>query len=309
MKPRRSLSWLLFGCSLFGFVSGLGAEPLKVLYFTKSSGWEHDVVKWGADGAPSYSERVLLKLAKANDIAFTFSKDGSVFSADYLAQFDAVCFYTSGNLEMTGTDRHPPMTAEGKRALLDWVANGGGFLAVHAGADCFHTYERYDGNPPQELRGHRYETNGEASDPYVKMLGGEFINHGPQQVATARVIDPAFPGFGGIGAEVRRQEEWYSLKEFSPNNHVLLVMQTAGMEGTDYQRRDYPLAWARSHGAGRVWYNGMGHREDVWDSAEFQAMLIGAIEWTGGRKPADITPNIEDVTPGWQELPPRRPEN
>ncbi len=282
------------------------AEPLQVLYFTKSAGWEHSVVKRGEMGEASYSERVLDRLGEAHDIAFTFSKDGSLFSPEYLAQFDVVFFYTSGNLEMVGTDGNPPMSPAGKRALLGWVAEGGGFVAVHAGSDCFHTYERYDGNPPQELRKHRYETNGEASDPYVKMLGGEFINHGPQQSATVRNIDPAFPGFGQLGAELTVHEEWYSLKEFSPINHVLMVIETEGMEGSDYARPDYPIAWAKPYGSGRVYYNAMGHREDVWDAAYFQEMLLGALGWAGGRAEAALQPNLLEAAPGAHKLPPPR---
>lgn len=289
-------------------IGSLAAAPLKVLYFTKSSGYEHSVVRRGEGDAPSYSERVLTELGAKHDLALTFSKDGSLFSADYLKQFDTVFFYTSGNLVAVGNDGNPPMSPAGKQALLEWVAAGGGFMAVHAGGDSFHTYETTGGNPPQSERGNRYRLNGEASDPYVKMLGGEFINHGPQQVATARVVEHEFPGFADLGEVIHRQEEWYSLKEFSPTNHVLLVMQTAGMEGSEYQRPDYPMAWARRYGSGRVWYNGMGHREDIWDSAEFQAMLVGAIEWTGMRRRADVTPNIAEVTPGWRELPPPRPQ-
>ncbi len=302
--PRRLGFSLLFALCL-GAITSL-ADPLKVLYFTKSAGWEHDVVKWAEPGSPSYSERVLLALGAGHDIAFTFSKDGSLFSPEYLDQFDVVFFYTSGNLEMSGTDKAPPMSAAGKVALLDWVAQGGGFMAVHAGADCFHTYERYDGNPPQELRGHRYETNGEASDPYVKMLGGEFINHGPQQVATARVVSNAFPGMEKLGAEISVLEEWYSLKEYAPRNHVLLVLETAGMEGSDYDRPDYPIAWAKAYGKGRVYYNAMGHREDVWDADYYQAMLVGALDWVGGRREAEIEPNLLEAAPGAMELPPRR---
>jgi type 1 glutamine amidotransferase len=282
------------------------ADPVKVLYFTKSSGWEHDVVKRGPQGEPSYSEKILSKMAETGEIEFTFSKDGSLFSKDYLKQFDVVFFYTSGNLEMVGTDQNPPMSAEGKQALLSFVANGGGFVAVHAASDCFHTYERFDGNPPKDKRGYRYQTNGEASDPYVKMLGGEFINHGPQQVATVRVVDTLFPGMGDIGEEFSLMEEWYSLKEFSPANHVLLVIDTEGMEGSDYDRPDYPIAWARHYGAGRVWYNAMGHREDVWDSEMFQDMVRGAIEWAGWRRRAGTEPNLYEVAPGAAELPPLR---
>lgn len=305
MKPRR---YLVLGGLLLAALSALpaAAKTLHVLYFTKSSGFEHGVIKRGPQGEPSYSENVLSALGAAHDIAFTYSKDGSLFSADYLAQFDVVFFYTSGNLLAVGTDGNPPLSPAGKAALLEWVAAGGGFMAVHAGGDTFHTYETTGGNPPQSERGNRYRLNGEASDSYVKMLGGEFINHGPQQESAATVIDPAFPGFGDLGNEVRVTEEWYSLKEFSPTNHVLLVLQTVGMKGNEYQRPDYPLAWARPYGQGRVWYNGMGHREDVWDAAYFQAMLVGALEWTGQRINAETAPNLLTAAPGAMQLPPPR---
>ena len=305
MKPRRLL-FTPFLALLLAATSSVSAETLKVLYFTKSSGYEHAVVRRGEQGAPSYSENVLMSLAKDHDLEFTFSKDGSLISAEYLAQFDVVFFYTSGYLQRVGRDGNPPMSPQGKQDLLEWVAEGNGFMAVHAGGDSFHSFETMAGNPPQSARMNRYRNNGEASDSYIKMLGGEFINHGPQQVATARVVDPKFPGFGDIGEALHIQEEWYSLKDFSPLDHVLLVMETEGMEGSDYDRPDFPLAWAKPYGRGRVWYNGMGHREDVWDSAAFQSMLVGAIEWAGKRVNADITPNIAEVTPGYQTMPPPR---
>jgi hypothetical protein len=135
------------------------------------------------------------------------------------------------------------------------------------------------------------------------MLGGEFIRHGVQQVAKARVIDASFPGCDGLGVAIEVHEEWYSLKEFAPDNHILLVMDTDGMKGSDYARPAYPLAWARAVGKGRVWYNAMGHCEDVWDNPKFQAMLVGGIEWTGGRVNAETKPNFATVAPGAGTLP------
>jgi hypothetical protein len=263
------------------------------------------VIKW-ENGEPSFSEKILLSLAKDNNLEFTFSKDGSLFSKDYLAQFDVIMFYTSGYLMSPGTDGQPPMTAEGKQALLDAVAGGKGFIAIHAGSDTFHTFEQFDSNPPQEERFNRFVRHGEESDPFVRMLGGEFINHGPQQVSSATVVDTAFPGCEGLGDAIECKEEWYSLKDFRDDLHVLLVMQTAGMEGVEYQRPPYPLSWARMDGKGRVWFNGMGHREDVWESGAFQSMLIGAINWTGRRVDADVTPNIKTAAPGADVIPPPR---
>jgi type 1 glutamine amidotransferase len=283
----------------------LNAAPLRVLFFTKSSGWEHDVIRQ-VNGQPSYAEKVLARIAAREDYVVTTSKDGSLFSPDYLKQFDVLVFYTSGDLTSTGNDRHPGITGPGLQALFDYVAHGGGLVGVHSASDCFHTQERGGGNNPRRLQ--RYRNYGDMADPFARMLGGEFIRHGAQQVAAATIVDDRFPGFGGHGAEVKVMEEWYTLKDFAADDHVLLVMQTAGMEGGDYQRPPYPLAWVRPHGQGRVAYNAMGHREDVWDSSYFQAMLAGMINWAGKRVDADLTPNLAQVAPGHATLQKPPPE-
>jgi len=276
---------------------------MRVLYFTKSAGYEHDIVRHQG-GVPSHSERVLLKLGAANDIDFVFSKDGSLFSPAYFGGFDAAMFFTGGDISSVGNDGHPAVTPDGKQALLDAVADGMGFVAVHSAGDTWHTLEQGGGNPT--YRHHRYRNHGAASDPYIRMLGGEFINHGEQQVATARIVDPAFPGFAGLGDALTLHEEWYSMKEYAADLHVLLVLETKGMVGVEYQRPPCPLAWARRHGKGRVWFTGLAHRADTWDSAAFQAMLLGGLLWAGRRIDADITSNIDYVAPEAHVFPPER---
>jgi type 1 glutamine amidotransferase len=302
MKPRYPR--LFLGLAVACAALNLPAAPLRVLYFTKSSGFEHSAIQQH-NGDPSHSGKVLTALAAKHDMVVTFSKDGSLFTPEYLAQFDVLLLYTSGDLTSTGTDRWPGITGNGLAALFDYVENGGGLVGLHSTSDTFHTLERGGGNNPR--RAQRYRNYGEAADPFARMLGGEFIRHGPQQVAVAAVTDTKFPGFGSIGSELKVQEEWYTLKEFASDLHVLLVMQTAGMQGPDYQRPNYPLAWVRAHGKGRVGYNAMGHREDVWDSAAFQSMLVGMLNWAGKRVKADITPNLLKVTPGAMTLQPLPP--
>ncbi len=276
---------------------------MRALYFTKSAGYEHSVVGH-TEGAPSTSGAILAALGAAHDIDFTFSKEGSLFTPATLADFDVIIFYTSGDLFSVGADGEPPLTPDGKQALIDAVASGKGFVGIHSAADTFHTLERGGGSPTN--RHNRYKIHGDRSDPYIRMLGGEFINHGQQQDATVSVPDLAFPGCSALGREWTCREEWYSTKEFAADLHVILVMQTAGMEGLDYQRPPYPLAWARRHGKGRVWYNAMGHREDIWETPQYQGLLLGGIEWAGGRIEADVTPNLTAVAPGAGLLPPER---
>jgi len=286
------------GASLAGLPWPAPAEtnPRKVLFFSKSSGFEHSVIKRTGD-QPSLVERILTDAGPAHGIQFTCSKDGSLFSPEYLAGFDACLFFTTGDLTTAGTDRNPPMSAAGKEALLEAVANGKGFAGVHSASDTFHSKE-----PPGTDSTH-YHDDGDRTDPYIRMLGGEFIIHGQQQNATMRVADPNFPGM--MKDNFALTEEWYSLKNFAKDLHVILVQETQGMKGPPYERPPYPATWARRHGKGRVFYTSMGHREDVWSNPAFQGVLFGGLAWVDGTAEADVVPNLKDVTPRCSELPPK----
>lgn len=278
------------------------ATKKKVLFFSKSSGFEHDAIKLQLkDGKPGFAFAVVRDLGEKNNIEFTFSKDGSLFNPEYLAQFDAYFFYTSGDLTMAKSDPRgdglPPMTPAGKAALLKAVADGKGFVATHSASDCFHSFGR-NGHVPQ-----RFDDDGDKADDYIKMLGGEFIRHGAQQKSRVIVADRKFPGVAAIPADWDLLEEWYSLKNFAANLHVVLVQDTTGMVGAEYQRANYPTTWARMHEKGRVFYTSFGHREDVWTNPAFQSLLAGALNWALRRVDADVTPNLAAVTPKAGVLP------
>lgn len=283
-----------------GVVCGAEAAKKKILFFSKSSGFEHDVISW-KKGQPSYAEKVLLELGEKNGWEFTFSKDGSKFGKAYLEGFDAVFFYTTGDLCSPGTDKQPPMTPEGKQALFDYVRSGHGFVGTHSATDTFHTNNEAEKGPD------RYVNHGTKADPYTCFIGGEFIKHGAQQEAKNTVIDKKFPGFEQVGDSFSFKEEWYSLKDFTPDLHVLTVIDAPSMKGIEYQRPAYPSTWARQEGKGRVWYTAMGHREDVWTNPTFQAILIGGVRWALGEVKADVKPNLKEAAPGALTNPPYPP--
>jgi hypothetical protein len=274
----------------------------KVLFFSKSSGFQHSVIKQDGD-APSFAGKILAELGPKHGIEFTFSKDGSLFTPEYLAKFDAYFFYTTGDLTAAGTDKHPGMSLAGKAAFLDAIKSGKGFIGTHSATDTFHTNEPADGTTRD--RSARYQNYGEKADAYTRMIGAEFILHGAQQKSKMRMADPKFPGLKDHAQDFELMEEWYSLKDFSSNLHVLLVQETEGMTGAPYQRPAYPATWARMHGRGRVFYTSMGHREDVWTNPLFQDILFGGIAWAVGNVDADVTPNLEKVAPGHATLPPQ----
>jgi len=210
----------------------LGASNKTVLVFTKSSGWEHDVVK-RVGGQPSIVDDAVSALGVKHGFKVEVTKDGRIFDEKKFHSFAAVVFFTTGDLTTLGTDGKPPMSAEGKQALLDAIQGGMGFVGVHAASDTFHTLP-----DPKDLS-NRYVAHGEQQDPYLKMLGAEFIVHGREprlQDANLIVNDRNFPGLEGVMSPVRFNEEWYSLKDFMPDLHVILTLDTQGMKGECYQR-------------------------------------------------------------------------
>jgi uncharacterized protein len=307
---RRTFLASLGAAAFFAGVFHLVAAPAtsapkrRILFFTKSSGFEHDVISY-KKGQPSFAEKTLAELGAQNGWEFTFGKDGSVFTAEGLKPYDAVFFYTTGDLTSPGTDKQPPMPAGGKQALIDFVSSGKGFIGTHSASDTFHTANEAKKGPD------RYKNHGADADPYVRFLGGEFIKHGAQQKARMRCVDPAFPGMAKHAAGFDLHEEWYTLKDFTSDIHVLLVQETEGMKGEDYGRPAYPATWIRQQGKGRVFYTSMGHREDVWTNPIFQEILVGGIRYTLGDITVDTTPNLDKVAPGWaqnQPFPPPKPK-
>ena len=275
----------------------LGAGPLlgraargaggtkKVLFFTKSSGFPHPVVARSGESL-SVAEKALTAIGKENGFEVVASKDGRLFEPDKIGEWDAFFFETTGDLTQEGTDKQPPISKDGLKALLDAVHGGKGFLGAHCATDTFGKHRGMG-----------------ADDPYIRMIGGHFAGHGAQQKARIVVVDPTFPGADTFGKqEFELLDEWYSQKYLADDLHVILAHDTKAMEGKDYHRPDFPETWARKHGKGRVFYTSMGHREDVWENPKFQGLLVGALGWATGRVDADVEPNIKKVTPGYETL-------
>ncbi len=281
----------------------LGASNKSVLVFTKSSGFEHAVVK-RVDGKPSLVDDTISELGNKHGFSAVATKDGRIFDSKEFHSYAGVVFFTTGDLTTMGTDGKPPMSAKGKQALLDAVRDGMGFAGVHAASDTFHTL------PDPADRSNRYIAHGDQEDPYLRMLGAEFITHGREprlQDANLVVNDPKFPGLEGVTSPVSFNEEWYSMKDFMPDLHVILALDTHGMKGECYQRAPYPVTWARQHGQGRVFYTAMGDRPENWKNEFFLNLLAGGIRWIVGDANAHLNANLKQATPGYAEIPPKFP--
>ena len=106
------------------------------------------------------------------------TKAGRVFDGD-LDRYDALVFYSCGDLFLPSVRKTPPMSPDGRKRLLAAVAGGKPFVGLHSAC--------YWGNDPAP------------DDPYLAMLRCKFVRHGEQQEADMKAVSPSFPGAKGIG--------------------------------------------------------------------------------------------------------------
>lgn len=263
-------------------------KKAKILHFTRSQGFEHGPAKRLEDGT-TISGNALKKYFEPLSIELVETQDGRVFDGD-IDQYDAFSFYTSGNLEDSNGSRNPhsfAMSGEGVRKMIDAVRNGKGFLGIHSGCDTYCN---------QKEKG---------KDIFTSFVGARFSGHGPQQVATVSITEPVeLPWIKKIeGKTYTAHEEWYGMLQFNPDIHVVLIQETEGMEGDDYNRPPFPSSWIRKEGKGRVAYTAFGHRDDFWEDEENVARVGEFLLWGVGRFEMDTTPNFEKLTPKGNQPP------
>jgi hypothetical protein len=187
------------------------------------------------------------------------------WGAKNLDAFDAVAFFTDGDLDMDDSQ---------KADLLSFVREDGkGFIGIHSAAITFLSWPQYG-----------------------KMLGGYFDGHPWGEFKAPLVVeDSGFPGMGHLPRNFTLQDEIYQIKDFSRDHvRVLLRLDASKVDlsrkGVNRKDKDFAVIWARNYGKGRVLYNGLGHRQDVWEQPDIQKMWLEMVRWSFGDLPGDATP-------------------
>ena len=114
-------------CLMLSASAALGA-PRRILYVTATYGFRH------ADSIDA-SVEVMQQLAReSGTLEIVHTEDVSLLTAAYLKSFDAVYFFTSGEL---------PLSDQQKADLLEFVRQGKGFGGSHSATDCLYTWPEY----------------------------------------------------------------------------------------------------------------------------------------------------------------------
>lgn len=181
-----------------------------------------------------------------------------------LASADAIFFL--GHREIQLDDQQ-------KADLLKFVHDDGkGFVAAHTALTALNSWPEF-----------------------VDMLGGSFDQH-PYGTVAGTVIneDPSFPATKQFPATFGFTDEFYQVKDFSrEKSRVLLRLDLSRLPpnpGVHSKDGDFPLAWAKMYGKGRVFYGSFAHDTKVWDNPDVYHMYFEAIKWALGLTDADVTP-------------------
>lgn len=198
-----------------------------------------------------------------------YAKDGPGAARGLnLDYFDAVLFYTNGSTDMT---------PDQKQDLLDFVAkNGKGFVGVHTATVTATDWPEYG-----------------------EMVGGVFDNH-PWMITDARIIveDPASPFMRGFKTGDVVRDEFYQMLPVPYSRKDVDVLARIDLTSVDPKAPmvhrtdgDFPIAWTKPYGMGRVFYSCLGHPDAIWDDVRAQTMFVEAIKWAVGLTPYTPRPH------------------
>ena len=242
------------------------AAPKKVLVVTATTGFRHSSI--------ATAENVIATLGETSG-AYTVvdvvrggpdGKDNAEVAAKMtlakLNEVDAVIFAnTTGDLAIPDKD-----------GFIKWVEAGHALIGMHSCSDTFHGYR-----------------------PFIDLLGGEFLTHGAQVQVDAYNQDPTHPATRHLGPIYTVFDEIYEFKSFERAKvHGLLTLDKSPQT---LAPGDFPVAWSKDVGRGKMFYTSLGHREDVWTSALYQQHILGGIQWAlglekGSGKPTDTANTI-----------------
>ncbi|TPG21709.1 ThuA domain-containing protein [Sphingomonas koreensis] len=184
-----------------------------------------------------------------------------------LDYFDAVVFFTNGDLNMSDQQL---------KDLLSFVHDDGkGFVGIHTATVTLTQHPEYG-----------------------DMIGAYFDNH-PWGITTAPILveDPTNPAMAKFKTGAKITDEFYQMKAPYDRSKVdvlarldtsKLDLKNPNVHRTD---GDFPVAWIKSYGKGRVFYSDLGHPVASWDDPRIRDMYLKGIRWALGETQMNVHPH------------------
>jgi type 1 glutamine amidotransferase len=222
--------------------SSESARPARILMVTATAGYRHQSIPTTHRALPEIAREAggLVVETILPEVA-----DLDRLTPALLAEHEILCLvHTSGEL---------PLSDDQKQAILDFVAAGNGFVGVHGATTICYDWSAYR-----------------------ELIGAHFLRHPPAATFTVVVEDEDHASTQHLPPSFEVTDELYTFRT-NPRDlaHVLLSAAPGSLDLTG----DLPLAWTKSYGRGRVYYNALGHFDAAWDEPSFRAQLGAGLRW------------------------------
>jgi len=141
---------------------------------------------------------------------------------------------------------------------------------------------------------------------FAEMMGGwAGAHHVEKQMV--KVDDPGSPITKSFGSEsFEHTDEFYQFPPSAPysreKQHVLLSIDVEKSDRATNNRfcflctrpdQDYAVAWIKTYGKGRTFFNSLGHTEVFYTDQRFTTHLLAGIQYILGDLDADATPSAK----------------
>jgi hypothetical protein len=275
VRPSSKLSFLLPALAII-LIPGIhaqstGSETLPppphpkqihlkhVLVIGQTKGFEHDSISAAMAAVFNMGQESGLWDTMLRTDTELLTKKDLKNNAKNLNYFDVLIFAsTTGELDMDATQ---------KQDMLSFIHDDGkGFVGIHAALDTNYTWPEYG-----------------------ELIGGWFDQH-PWSTFNAPIVneDPTFPAVRHFPHAFVKYDEIYQPKSWSRDKvNVLLSLDPAKLNYENNPRihradHDFPVAWSKMYGKGRVFYSTLGHTEESWQDPDIRTMYFEAIKWALG---------------------------
>ena len=201
---------------------------------------------------------------RGKEFEFDIITNANDLKTDMLSDYSVVLLVKSD--EVSREDKTKWKTEAVQRALVSYVENGGGLIAIHSGI-----------------------VPGEKTEALDNLLGCRFTYHPHDCQVTVQPLKP-HPVTEGVQMFCETDEH-YRLQILTPDADIIIASYSPA-QGSEEKYGEDPYnntpAWicpagiVRSQGKGKVCVLTPGHLLPVWLNSQFQLTLSNALRWCAG---------------------------
>lgn len=200
---------------------------------------------------PGHVEPGLQPVFDATGVVPHYFSDVAALTAENLSKVKLFVILRDGMLWPDGPDKPHKiwMTPEQEKAVVDFVEGGGSFLNLHNSMGLY----------PQD-------------GPYLNLVGGRYIGHGPLERFRVEVVAPNHPVTRGVKTFFAADEQHTPPCD---EKKVTVLLRNFNDDGTEKAA----AGWAYEPGKGRLVHLAPGHTREALANPQFQLLMRNAVNW------------------------------